>query len=58
MLALMVLAFVLIDLTMLTTYTIVIRVFFKDDLSAKVVINAENPDDVEGVSYLIPRLCC
>lgn len=44
--------FVLIDLIILVTYTIIIGVAYSadDGLGAKNIINAENPKDVKGVS--------
>ena len=51
MLALMVLAFVFLDVIMLVTYTVVVQVVSKDELSAKYVINEENPKDIKGVSF-------
>ena len=54
MLSLIVMVFVLIDLIILVTYTIVIGVVYSadDGLGAKSIINAENPEDEEGVSKM------
>ena len=49
----MVLAFVILDLIMLVTYTVASG----DELSAKYVINAENPKDVKGVSSFNITTC-
>ena len=51
MLALIVLAFLVIDLIILFTYTIVVGVIDKDQLKAREVINVENPVQIDGVSY-------
>ena len=54
MLSLIVMVFVLIDLIILVIYTIVVGVVYSadDGLGAKSIINAENPEDEEGVSKM------
>lgn len=52
MLSLIVLVFVLIDLIILITYTITVGVAYRADneLGAERIVNAEDPEDIEGVS--------
>ena len=50
MLSLIVLAFVVIDLIILTTYTTVMWLTNDPGLAAKETINIEDPESVEGVS--------
>ena len=51
-LALIVSVFVLIDLIILVTYTLFMSFSNDDGLTAKEIINGENPEDVEGVSSI------
>ena len=53
MLSLIVLVFVLVDLIILVTYTIVVGLVRSEDLGAKEIINAENPRQVEGVYIIV-----
>ena len=52
MLSLIVLVFVLIDLIILITYNITVGVAYRADneLGAEKIINAKDPEDIEGVS--------
>ena len=50
MLAIIVLILILIDFIILITYTTVVGSIYSGELDAKVIVNAENPKDVEGVS--------
>ena len=52
MLLLIVLVFVIIDLIILITYTIVAWTMYDEGLVAHEIINSENPEDLQGVSKL------
>ena len=51
MLALIVLILVLIDIIILIIYTAVVSSGNSDQLDAKIIMNEEYPQDVEGVCY-------
>ena len=55
-LVLIVSIFVLIDLIILVTYTLFMWLSNDDGLRAEEIINAENPEDVEGVSSIEFRI--
>lgn len=50
MLSLIVLAFVIIDLVILTSYTTVMWLTNDPGLAAKETVNVEDPESIEGVS--------
>ena len=50
MLLMIVLVFVVIDLIILITYTVVAWTMYDEGLVAQEIINSENPEDLKGVS--------
>ena len=52
MLSLIVLAFVVIDLIILTTYTTVMWLTNDPGLASKEIVNVEDPKSIEGVSII------